>query len=49
VHVTIFVPAHRCGAVPDSHRVPFSAPAGPAPVHQQRHAMYRHRWTGSTT
>ncbi len=26
--MTAFVPAYRCGAVPDSHRVPFSLPDG---------------------
>src|SRR5258708_37549485 len=30
----VFDPAYRCGAVPDSHRIPFNVPLGTSPANE---------------
>jgi hypothetical protein len=32
--VWVFDPAYRCGAVPDSHRIPFNVPLGTSPAYE---------------
>lgn len=46
--MTAVVPAHRCGTVPDSHRVP-SHPAGRCPTTADRRARRRTRTQQCTT
>jgi hypothetical protein len=32
--IWVFDPAYRCGAVPDSHRIPFNVPLGTSPANE---------------
>jgi len=38
--IWVFDPAYRCGAVPDSHRIPFNVPLGTSPANEPQGLVF---------